>query len=214
MPSDNMPTKELDLGVWVTNFAEVAVANATALGLTTTQTGQLTTFAGLYNTRLTDANTAKVAAKSAVVAKNSIRDVTINLFSGYAKSILASPDVVPELKSELGMNPEVTPKTPLSAPVDLSALAYSTGKNTLKWKRGVNSRTVIFVIEAKFGLSPNWVILGQTQRVTYNDFGRTPGEMITYRVYAERGGAQSDYSNQAVVYSVSEPETVFLKQAA
>lgn len=214
MASENMPVKDLELQVWATNFATIAAANATDLGLTTAQTTLMTTYATLYSTKMTAVNVAKNAAKTAVTEKNGARGLVTDLFGGYAKAILANPDVTDGLKNELGMTVGPTSPTAVSEPIDLVANPKPTGTVNLKWKRGDNSPSVSFVIEARFGLSPNWVMIGQTQRQDFKDTGRVPGEMISYRVIAQRGGVSSDPSNSTTIYPVSEPETVFLKQAA
>lgn len=214
MPSENKPTQDANLGVWLANFAEVAAANATDLGLTAPQIDQITDLAALYKTKLTAVNTAKNLYRSAVISKDEVRKEAADLMGFYAKSILANPGIAPELKGKLGMKVAPTPPTPVKTPVQLSALALSTGRNILKWKRGGNSKSVVYVVEAKFGLSPNWMMIGQTSSLKYIDLGRTPGEMITYRVRAERGGVASDTSNLAPVYTMSVPESVYLEQAA
>lgn len=214
MPSENKPTKDANLGVWLANFADVAAANATDLGLTAPQIDQITDLAALYKTKLTAVNTAKNLYRSAVISKDEVRKGASDLMGFYAKSILANPGIAPELKAKLGMKVAPTPPTPVCAPTDPWAMGLATGRNILKWKRGGNSKSVTYVVEAKFGLSPNWVMIGQTSSLKFIDRGRTPGEMITYRIRAERGGVSSEPSALAVVYTISVPESVFLEQAA
>ncbi len=214
MPSENIPRSDPSLGIWLTNFATIAAANATDLGLTTAQTAAMTAAASNYNAKLTAANTAKNRQRSAVQVKNNARTAALDLFGPTAKTILANPEVEANLKVDLGMTVAPTPPAPVSTPIDLSATAYSNGATILIWKRGANAKSVSYVIEAKIGLAPNWTIVGTTQRVKFTDEGRTPGQMITYRVSAVRGGVQSLPSNEAVVYSASSGETIYLSQAA
>lgn len=200
MASDPVPTQDAQYNDWATNFASVAGANAAALKLglpdVTAINGAATTFATDYIA----VNAARNAFKGAVSAKNATRKSSEATLRSYAKLILANPTISPALKGQLGLNPGVTPSGPVTAPVQLSATGYGNGTNQLAWKRNGNARSTVFIVEAKFGDSPNWTVIEVTTRVRFAHEGQTPGQKVVYRVSAKRGPNQSAPSNEAVVY--------------
>lgn len=214
MASENIPTVDTKLSLWMTQFAAVATVDPAEYGLTTDQADALAAAASDYRSRLVETRAAMNAARKATAAKNDARQHALDLFRSYGKSILTDPDVEPGAKAKLGMKVERSSPKPVVPPKDLSATGFSNHTVKLHWSRGENSKHVSFVIEAKVGGSKEWRVIGMTNRVRYTDKNRTPGIQVTYRVIAFRGEKRSGASNLTVVYSGLGIETLPLRQAA
>jgi hypothetical protein len=91
----------------------------------------------------------------------------------------------------------VTPQTPCG----LSSSGFSNGVNELKFTGNNPPKSVTYIIEAKIGDSPRYVIVGISRNQRFRHIGVRPGEMHQYRIRAQSArGLVSDWSNEAVVY--------------
>lgn len=210
----DIPSQDAYFGPWITNFASVATANITALNMTSSQALQLTGLATAFSTSFDDTAEAKTNLASKVATKNTTRLVAEESFRAAAKFVNANNNVSSGLKAELGISMSPSPAGPVATPLDLTATGFSNGAVKLAWDRAGNAGGTAFLIEAKYGLSTVWSFVAMTTRAKYTHSNQTPGNQITYRVTAQRDGIQSEPSDIAVLYQVSEVETFTLKQAA
>ena len=91
----------------------------------------------------------------------------------------------------------VMPETPFA----LAAAGFSNGVNALTFAGNNISNSVLYVIEARTGDSPGFVMIGTSRAQTFKHTGVTPGLSYQYRVRAQASrGMVSEWSNEAVVY--------------
>lgn len=210
----DIPAQDAFYGPWIINFASVATANITALNMTSSQALQLTGMATAFQTAFGDTDEAKLNLASKVATKNTIRAVSEESFRAAAKFVNSNGNVSSGLKAELGIT--ITPSSagPVANPSELVAVGYDNGQNKLAWSRNGNAKGTSFSIEAKYGASGPWTFVAYTTKTKFTHNGQTPGQMVTYRIIAQRDDLQSGASNQATIYEISEVETFTLKQAA
>jgi hypothetical protein len=210
---DYIPKRDNVAKQWLTNFATVAQANATALGLTAGQATTLGNTVKDFATGIDDVESARNAYRGAVQSKVNARFNATKLVRPYAQRWMNSGTIAESLLAELGL--PITPHTTsLEDPKELVAVGYSNGDNKLSWKRNGNRNGTVFVIEAKYGASTNWGQIDAVTSTRYTHSNQTPGTQVVYRVRARRGEAVSGYSNTAVVYAGEGSSTSFLSQAA
>ena len=86
-------------------------------------------------------------------------------------------------------------------PTKLSVAGYSNGVNKLRFSGNNLPSSVTYIIEAKTGDSPQYVMIGTSRKQSYEHKGVRPGEPVLYRIRAQAArGMVSPYSNEAVVY--------------
>lgn len=214
MTTENLPRKDALYSQWVLNFASVATANATLLGLSSGQTSMFNALANAFEDAYDESQAAKVTSKAKTGQKDAVRQSSETVFRNAAKMIGANMDVTAELKGDLGLKTTTTPVAPINPPTELSATGYANGDNVLVWRRNGNSKGAMFMIEAKAGTAANWSLVDSTNRTRYTHANQTPGLEIKYRVYSKRGEVSSSPSNQASVYDTSETPVFTLSQAA
>jgi len=199
--ADYLPGPDAQYNDWGQNFSTVCTANAVALGLSA---GELTEISGAssdFDNAYVTSETAKNAARGAVAMKDEARVETTEVYRRYARQFLADPSLPLSLLADLGLNVGSGGAGPVSVPTELSAVGYDNGENKLRWNRNGNVATTIFVVEARIGNEGEWFFVDVTTKTRFTHDGQTPGTEVFYRVYAQRAGSQSGYSNIAVVYS-------------
>lgn len=211
---DYIPAPNADFQVWGTNFSDVCGDNAAALGLTAANVTEITNAASNFATKLSASEAAKAAAHGAVATTKAQRTSSTATFRKFARLFMANPNIDKNLLGQLGL--PTTPGTlgPVTNPINLSATGFSNGQNKLKWGRNGNSSNTTFNIEARIGDSNTWTWVGSTTKTKWTHEGQTPGTQVTYRVFAQRAEVRSGYSNEAVVYSQSEADFMYLSEAA
>ena len=200
---DYIPSGKPELQIWGANFVSVCSANQAVLGLTTSDMTTLNTLQTTFNTTVGSVKNAKNSLKSAVAAEaNATKSFTGDIRS-LVRKFQTNPAVLAPLKESLGINPRNKPKnrTPPITPTGLMVEGFSTGVNTVKWKRSGNKPNTIFRIQAQTGTSANFVEVGSTNALTFDHIGQTPGVKIAYRVVAFRAKQASVPSTEVVVYN-------------
>lgn len=210
----DIPKQDSLFGPWASNFASVAAANVTTLQLTTGQATALTTLSNKFETAYTNSQVAKVNAKGKVGAKNIARGDCEEMIRSVAKVINASNTIPETLKADLGITISPSPIGPVTSPSSLVANGFDNGQNKLSWKRNGNAPRTAFLIEVKYGATGPWQFVAITSKTRFVHEGQTPGQMTTYRVFAQRNDFQSGASNLAVIYEDSVTEVITLPQAA
>ena len=207
MPAgDYIPRSDTIFQDWVGNFLSVANANLTSLGFLASDMTAITTDKTLFDTTITNNATAQALAQAAAKKKQITRKALELKARGLVKRIQAKTDVSPDLKRQLQITvPGDAPPPPdiPNQPLDLVANIAGEGSYELKWKRNNPIGTIMFVVEGRFGASPNFTFIGITPKSTFLHENNVPGERIAYRVKIQRGEKHSPYSNTAVVNDVA-----------
>jgi hypothetical protein len=211
--NQNIPAGDAAFENWGINFVTVATANASTLGIKTTDVAALDAAKTGFSSALTNVTTTKTAYLGATATKRASRTSAEATYRKYAKQFLANPALTPALLSSLGFSVTPAPSVPATPPTDLAATGFSNGVNKLVWKRAGNPQSTVFVIEAKTGTG-SWAQVGATSKVKFSHNGQTPGVQVIYRVRAQRGNETSAPSNTAIVYGTGASSQVFLQQAA
>lgn len=199
---------------WVENFATEAVANATALGLTTGQTTTLTSLATAFGNAYAASQASKVTTKSLIGGKDAMRSACEGQFRSVAKVINADVNISATLKGELGISIGPSPSNPVTWPSNLTVVGLENGVNSLRWKRNGNAKGTIFIIESKSEDAANWTILTSLTALKYDHMGQVPGVRVSYRISAKRGNVQSAPCAAVSVYDETETTVLVLNQAA
>lgn len=209
-----IPESDSMFNVWADNFATVAAANATDLGLTTGQTTTMTALATLFNTDFLANEVAKLAAKSAVGAKDSTRFSTEGYMRNIAKVINADSNIPNALKASLGIS--ITPSSPgtVNVPMSLEVLSTVEGVNQLNWKANGNKQTTTYILEYRLPGESAWVYLTSLTAKKFDHTGQIVGQQVSYRVSAKRGSIQSVPSMAVTAYVDSVPELTIFSEAA
>ena len=208
------PRGDAQFSDWATQVKNVAFTNQVALGLTPAQFAQIEDAANDFAAALTASNAAKDFAAGEVILKDEQRAVSEGVLRELCQMILANPSVSSGLKSQLGLNVTPTPYGPVPVPTEFSALAMSNGGVSFLWNRNGNPSTTTFALEAKYGTSSEWVLVTNTTKTRLTLGGFTPGDQVTFRVTASRGGETSLPSTEVLIYPGSEAEPIFLAEAA
>lgn len=215
MSAVQVPSKDAEYRTWLDNFATVALANATALDLTTGQTTQITALATAFTNAYIASEAGKANLKGLISTKDGMRGASESQVRSVAKLINANPNIPSQLKADLGINVLPTPIGPVAIPANLVVNASQSGVNTLAWKRNGNAYPTTFLIEYKPEGASTWTMLTSVTRTRFEHMGQTPGAQVAYRVSAKRGSVQSAPTPAAIAYFVGGEETVLtLHQAA
>ena len=214
MSTYNIPDQDALYQQWITNFATVAAANATELGLSTGDTTAMTTQSAGFTTAYNNSQTTKNTLKSRIASKNNKRTSSEALFRTYAKQINANSSISDELKAQLGIT--ITPSVvgPVVPPIDLVVTGYETGVNKLAWKRNGNAQGTAFIIESKPETSGVWTIINVCTATKFDHTGQVPGQRVSYRISAKRGNSQSVPCAPVSVYDDAVPPVLTLHEAA
>jgi hypothetical protein len=87
------------------------------------------------------------------------------------------------------------------APTELSVAGFSNGVNELRFAGNNVPNSVRYLVAAKVGDAPKYVIVGVTKAQKFKHIDVTPGGKYQYRIYAQTTrGRVSEWSNEAVVY--------------
>ena len=178
MPNDFLPAKDAELGPWLANFLTVANANLTTLGLVAADITPITSGTAAYNLAYTGVESAKAAMKSAVTGKDTGRKTITTAVRALVRKIQGNPNVTPQLKSALGINPRTTHAVLVSpvAPSNLMVSGSSNGVNSLDWKSNGNHPGTVYLVEAAFGASTNFVGITGVTATRFDHEGQVPAQ--------------------------------------
>jgi len=201
---DYIPPKDGDLRTWLNNYVTACNVHASVLNLTAADLAEISAAADLFGNSLDLKEQLAFQAKGATAAKRTARSSTVATVRQFAQEFQKNPNVTDAIRGDLGITiPDSNPSsTTPSVPTNLTAFGCSNGINQLRWNRNGNIGTTQFIIEARYGNDNNWQFVDVVTSSTYDHENQTPGEMVTYRVWAKRTDKRSGYSNEAVVYSV------------
>lgn len=195
----NMTDTEL-IG-WLINFVTVASTEPAKYGLTNEQISNISSKSTVLSQKMLDRQGLEESLKSAVLALRTSRESVEPDISYLATIVKANQAISDADKQSLGIEPSKSPNySAPTRPEELMVDGFQDGRNVLKWKRGGNKPTTMFIIECKTGDDNNFVYVDSTTQTSFEHKGQTPGVRCAYRVKAKRGNEESTYSNEAVVY--------------
>jgi hypothetical protein len=184
------------------NIFTKANGNEAEFFLTPALVGQVKTSRDTIDIKIADQTAKLAAAKASTTDLGLTRKEGNALISLVKRTMKSNANFSLAKYVEFGFDEDdltpsaITPETVL----DLSAKGASNGTNTLKFNRNGNKPGTIFLIEAKIGDAPDYIIVGTTTKTTFEHKGQKPGVKVVYRVRAQRGDDVSEPSNEAVVY--------------
>lgn len=176
--------------------------NAATYGLTQGLVDDIKVMKNDLKADLDDQTLKQAASKAATTKTNGTRKTTDDLYAKAKRDAKNSGTAADKL-AEIGFAPDDLTPTPIGviAPIELSVVGFSNGKNSLVFNRNGNKPGTIYNAEAKIGTATSFVIIGFTKSRTFDHKNQTPGVKVVYRLRAQRGEVFSDYSNEAVVYN-------------
>ena len=216
MADDFMPRGKTQLLAWLNNFNAVASANMATLGLTAADITAISGASGGFSSSIGVVKTAKANLKAATQGELGATKTVNTTIRGVVRRIQSNAAVAPALKASLGINPRTAVKNhaPPVTPTGLTAEAFSTGVNTVKWNRAGNKPNTIFAVQAQVGAAGDWVEVGSVTATKFDHVGQTPGMKTAYRVVATRAGMRSVPSPSVTVYGAPVTVTLTLSKAA
>jgi len=193
---------EAEFRTWMANFVTQTSSYASYLGLQAGDLGVIQDAADSLAGALEAAETARMESLAATEAKDLQLATTLNTVRRYANRFRASQAVSDDVLIALGLPPHSSGGSlvNLFVPSGLIATAAGTGLNTLKWKRAGNAPGATFVIEVRYGTDGDWTLAGVSSRTKFEHTGNPVGTLAFYRVYAQRDGRRSDYSEAVTLY--------------
>jgi hypothetical protein len=196
------PTNDAEFAIWLANFSNKSTANKSALGITGDQLTALETGLAEFNSDLALKQQKKEESTSQTSKVRSSRKKLNKLVGKLNTAFKSKEEVSGELLEELGLDSKDSNLNASTAgtPSDLVVTGTSDGINHLKWNRGNNKQGTMFIIEAKIGDSPGFVIVDAVTSSFYEHTNQAPGVKTQYRIKAKRGEIISGYSNVGVVY--------------
>lgn len=111
---DWIPSQDADLGGYATTFGDYALANATALGLTTAQTTALTAARTAWAASYPAYVTGQQTAQSLTATKNTDRDTLVGLLRAIGGELQKKTTVTDTQRQAMGLPVHDTTKTPVA----------------------------------------------------------------------------------------------------
>lgn len=188
--------------IWMKNMLQVVEDNNAIAGIDPALITGSKTVRNTLETNLEE----KQALEDNLSGKNQEIKFNRNDANKKAANIRAAlklnSNVPNSLVEQAGFNVDdgVKTSTPAVSPIDLVVTGFSNGINRLKWKGNGNKYGTIYIIEAKFGDSAEWVIVDVVKSTKFDHKNQSPGAKAQYRVKAKRGESVSTASNVAVIY--------------
>jgi hypothetical protein len=187
-------------------YSATQVANGKVSGMLAAQIASISAAIAEASEELAEADRLQVelraAAMAATEAAQEKRLKLLKLLQGL-KYLMRGLNSPAHEYDAVGFDPPVLGRRPVIplTPFELAATGYSNGVNKLTFTGNNAPGRVVFLVEAKTGDSPQYVIIGTTKSQRFKHEGVKPGVPIQYRVRAQAARGQiSACSNEAAVY--------------
>jgi len=183
-------------------------ANATSIGLTAQQVTDIADKVSAAQSKLAAAQAARIASKNATLELHNALDAMRSFGGDLIKTIRAfaetSGDDNVYVLSDI---PPVSPPTPVGppqTPTNITATINNFGYVTVRWK-GSRAAGTQFILQRQLvpltGSPEPWTYAGTTVDNEYTDITVPTGyAAVSYRVYAQRFGGQSDASTPVTLH--------------
>ncbi|MBS1704991.1 MAG: hypothetical protein JST40_03895 [Armatimonadetes bacterium] len=200
--ADFIPKSDGNFATWLNNFLSNCQDHAAELALSSQELDALESAAETYASDLNEHAAAQAAALGATATKNRSRDGAEAVVRQLTRQIQSNPNVGSKLKGSLGITiPGQADRVgDPESPTRLVATADSNGTHLLRWQRGQNPFTTVFLVESRQPNDPQWERVGISTATKFEHHGQPIGLPILYRVRAFRAGKLSPVSNEAGVY--------------
>jgi hypothetical protein len=200
MPQDDyIPRSDSAFDSWLKNLAAKCEIYSEELGLSSQTLKQIQDYAQEFSEDVRSVSDAKVTLASRIAGKDQTRRNATDFGRSIARQVKSIPNLPPSISADLGVL-QPSSQTQLASVRGLNVIGYSKGVNSLKWRRGENSKGTLFVIEYQFSEGEPWHFADVVTRTNYEHAGQIPGRTMFYRVTAKRAKKQSAPSPSAVVY--------------
>ncbi|MEQ1823682.1 MAG: hypothetical protein ABL949_14330 [Fimbriimonadaceae bacterium] len=212
--TQNIPDTDIEFRQWGSNFVLQCQAHAAELGLSPADLAALGEVSSGCVQASTNLERARAAYHGAVATKRIAFEGAEATYRRFAKQFMANPALPVSVLSALGFGVTPPQTSSVTTPRDLAATGFSNGQNRLVWNRSGNSKATVFLIEALFGGSSEWIQVGATTKSKFDHAGHIPGVQVIYRVRAQRANAISSPSNTAILYAKETAHPEVLQKAA
>ena len=178
----------------------MAATNETALGLTAADMTALTNAQTSFASNLAQHILQQGIAKAWTTNKNVQLKQSQDVFRTYVAKIQITPTVGDGLREQLGITVKKSPtkRIPLP-PANVDARILSSGQIAeIRWKSGGNVYPTIYVVEQRIG-SGEWTQAELSTR-RRAQVPITSPEPMTFRVYAQRDGLVSVFSQEITIF--------------
>lgn len=193
-------TNKYELEAQATKFSNGISTLGTGLSLTAGEITAFGTALTIYDQSLMDWDAALAVVEAASEKFKTDRAAMVKLMRTYNKRMQSSPNITNQKRADIGLpipggSTTVTPKVV----TQLIAAPFSNGSVKLSWNRSGNARTVVFVIQSSSD-AVEWEYVGNTNKVSIELTGFTPGEQQFFRVVATREALSALPSEAVVIY--------------
>ena len=145
-----------------------------------------------------------IAAKGATATKLAHKEDVASRIAAIQAIVTANPLVTDAELVGLGFparrGTSPRPKLPVAA-TDLSATPDALGNVKLRWTKGTNGTTVVYMIETSLNAGATWSLLDTTKRSSIVATGFAPGVAAWFRVTATGAAGRAQPSAPASIYA-------------
>jgi hypothetical protein len=191
-----------EFSVWLENFNTVAEAKKDTLGLATPQITEMDDIKSELNVALNEKQAAEDVKKAKTVILRAKRKAAMKKVAYYNIIFKANDLITDDIIEELGFDASDAIPALLSPqqPIELTVQGFSTGINSLKWKKNGNKQNTVYIIDSRKETAAAFSFAGTTTKAKFDHKDQKPGERTFYRVRAMRNDEESSNSNEAVIY--------------
>lgn len=199
---DFIPTRETDLKAMAANLARKLPEAAPDLGITPSQVLALQEAVAAYSSALAAVVAQRSALAATIAHKRTVAEDLVEQMRAINRRARVSPAATRSLLSQLGLPPGDETRTRILAETPTGLIALPNGNNgaLLRWSRGKNAVTNIFVVEAQAPGEAGWTQIAVTQRTRCHHREAIPGHAVRYRVMARSASHSSNWSEVAYAY--------------
>jgi len=116
---DFLPTKESELVTWTTSFTNLIVGSPTDYGLTVPEATAYQALSDDFIAAYLVVQNNLTRSPANIILKNEKKALMIEGARALSRQIQGTPSVTPAMKSELGLNPRITPRVPIPVPSEM-----------------------------------------------------------------------------------------------
>jgi hypothetical protein len=126
--ADFIPTSDAELLVWANNYNNQLKNSATGFGLNSTNSNDIDTAFGSFQTAFDEYVSAQATAKSKLEAKDDARNNLVNLIREQSRIVQATSSVTNQQKASLGLTIKDGTRTASSKPTTRPTATVDTSK--------------------------------------------------------------------------------------
>lgn len=202
MSDDFIPRKDELALIYCTTLANAMAAEPQRFGLGAEDVAALQAQVAEFGASLQNVDKLTAARAAEIERKRARRSSVEETVRGLVRRVHANPNVDDSVKAGAGIPARDRVRSHLSplVPTELRVSTDARGTHHLAWKAADPGRGTRYVIEARVGAAPDFVMVANVAAHRYKHRGQKLGEPILYRVRAQRSGRTSDPSGESGVY--------------